>query len=367
MCNPLSWVDASLGFLVLSLTHHLLTMANTTSAAPPGVINPSTPFAYLAPEDAVLMLTTICVNVGCLAVVLWDILGHSLADFQVIFFRRFNWKTIIYLVARISPFCFYLSGSIFGTSAKVSCGPLHDAWIVFGILSRSSTALLLYFRACAVYNHNHFVTSLFAVSWGVVVAFVVLAVAGTSGVTIGPTPYCWHMPTQYAVGSIFAEVFNDTLVCLAVMYKLTGITWTERSASIKRIFKPEQPLLTHIFMQDSLLYYVLAIVANLGTAILYFAMVHSQPTFVRVIATKSPGSLVTNLIALQIHRNMKLGTPGLMTPATSKASVLVTTSTIVFKSPEEEFQTVQDRPLALDSVPSLSYTGSSFTESSEHP
>ncbi|KAF9525468.1 hypothetical protein CPB83DRAFT_736462, partial [Crepidotus variabilis] len=269
--------------------------------------NPNTPLAFFTPEDALAASILIYVVVGCLAIIAWDFLNYLWADYLVIFHQKFNWKTLVFVVARLSPLGFLLSICLFLTSDKVDCDRLHDVWCALFILSRCSTALLFYFRVCAVYNGQRYISIFFAGTWSIVFGASLLTFWGMSSSHIGPTRYCMTGVSWNFVAAVtFAEVFNDTLIYLAIACKLGGESWSDKGRSWRKLIHPNHQHLTEIFAQDSLIYYFLAAMMNIIKIILYFSLRTEPSSPIRIVFT-FPSTVVINSIALRVFRNMKLG------------------------------------------------------------
>ena len=128
------------------------------------------------------------------------------------------------------------------------------------LFSRASIALLMYFRVCAVYNMNKSVVLFFGFTWLGVVASAATPLAGLEGIYIGPTKYCTTMVKHaYIITISIIGLANDTLILLAIMYKL-GMADIRRSptSQISTAWKPTGRLqsFTRVFLQDSQIYYL---------------------------------------------------------------------------------------------------------------
>ena len=127
------------------------------------------------------------------------------------------------------------------------------------VFSRASIALLMYFRVCAVYNMNRIVVLFFGFIWLGVVASAATTFGSLEGIYIGPTKYCTMMVKHdYLISASFICLVNDTLIFLAIMYKL-GMANIRRSptSQISTAWKPTGRLqsFTRVFLQDSQIYY----------------------------------------------------------------------------------------------------------------
>ena len=119
----------------------------------------------------------------------------------------------------------------------------------------------MYFRVCAVYDMNRIVVLFFGFTWLCVVASSATPFGALEGIYIGPTKYCTTMIKHDYIFAISVLSFiNDTLIFLAIMYKL-GVTDIRRSPTSQisqaSAWKPTSHLQTfaRVFIQDSQIYY----------------------------------------------------------------------------------------------------------------
>jgi len=127
------------------------------------------------------------------------------------------------------------------------------------VFSRASIALLMYFRVCAVYDMNRIIVLFFGFTWlGVVVGAATPFVA-LEGTYIGPTKYCITLiKHDYVIAISVFGFINDTLIFLAIMYKLGMADIPRRpSSQISIAWKPTGRLqtFTRVFLQDNQIYY----------------------------------------------------------------------------------------------------------------
>jgi len=127
------------------------------------------------------------------------------------------------------------------------------------VLSRASTAFLMYFRMCAVYSMNIFVVLFFGFTWLSVIGGAATTYGGMKSAYIGNTKYCTCAVNHpYVITTSVIDCINDTLILLAIMYKLgtTGIRRTPDS-QLSSAWKPTGHLqgFVRAFLQDSQIYY----------------------------------------------------------------------------------------------------------------
>ncbi|KAF9533298.1 hypothetical protein CPB83DRAFT_541873 [Crepidotus variabilis] len=289
---------------------------------------------------------------GCLAVTIWDTLCHFLDDFQILFFQKFSWTTVVFIVARASPIVYFIALTMFTASIDVNCGVLQIMYRVLLVLARTSTAFLLLLRVNAIYTNKKPARIFFSMLWFMTLGvFLLLAI---DGIKIDHPSYYWcssFVQEIFIAPAVLVEMLSDTLMCLAILYELGGTSWKERGRLLMKLFRPHHPYLTDIVLQDTLIYACLAVLSNLA---LIFGTVLFGSGFSEniTVAASHPSAVAINLISLRVHRNMKLGTPGLVAPATPSAPNQI--SHLVFNSTHTDGTQVNNS------------TGASNTEEAEN-
>ena len=147
-----------------------------------------------------------------------------------------------------------------GTDSQIDhCKLMEMILCTCFVFSRASIALLMYIRVCAVYNMDRIVVLFFGFTWFGIVASAATTFGALEGTYIGPTKHCIMMVKHdYVISSAFICLVNDTLIFLAIMYKL-GVADIRNSptSQISAAWKPTGRLqsFTRIFLQDSQIYY----------------------------------------------------------------------------------------------------------------
>jgi hypothetical protein len=117
----------------------------------------------------------------------------------------------------------------------------------------------MYFRVCAVHDMNRIIVLFFGFTWLGVIAGSATPFVALEGIYIGSTKYCITLMKNDCVIAILAFGFiNDTLIFLAIMYKLGMADIRRRpSSQISIAWKPTGRLqtFTRVFLQDSQIYY----------------------------------------------------------------------------------------------------------------
>ena len=126
----------------------------------------------------------------------------------------------------------------------------------------SATALLFFFRVRAVFNQNKFIVAFFALMWLAVLAGCIMGAHGVTGSNIGTTDYCMNVGIEgYIAPGGIIPLINDTLVFLAISYRLTADTHRDYSLrdgiSIKALVLGDcLPSFSRAFLQDGQAYYL---------------------------------------------------------------------------------------------------------------
>ena len=126
------------------------------------------------------------------------------------------------------------------------------------VFSRASIAFLMYIRVCGVYNMNRIIVLFFGFTWLSVVAGAATPFGSLEGIYIGPKSCTTLIKHEYFIAVSACGFINDTLIFLAVMYKL-GMEEIRRSTTshISTSWKPTGHLqsFTRVLLQDSQIYY----------------------------------------------------------------------------------------------------------------
>jgi len=127
-------------------------------------------------------------------------------------------------------------------------------------LAVSSNALLFFFRIRAIFDRNKSVVAFFALLWVMVFAGSLLAIPGIAATNIGPTNYCMITKVEsYVVAAVMIPLANDTLVFLAISWRLMECSQAEISMKTGfRILAFGHYLLplSKALLQDGQMYYL---------------------------------------------------------------------------------------------------------------
>jgi len=277
------------------------------------VLNPFTPMAFLSPDSAAEMTLAGYVVACSLSVLIWDILHHLVDDFYLAFRKRFRWPTAVYFLSRITTLLFFIAKMIQLNTPINHCRAIE--WVICGffVVAHSATSFLFYIRVCAVYGMQRSIVLFFGVTWLIVVAGAAATFVSQEGVHIGPTEVCTsRLRNQYIVATSVTDLFNDSLVFLAILYRLSVVNIPSNEPALKySVWDPVRRLtalqgFTKGFWQDSQIYYLIAVIMNLATMVTFFTLHHPPDSPFRVVLI-SPSATIMNIMACRVFRNVQFG------------------------------------------------------------
>ena len=141
-----------------------------------------------------------------------------------------------------------------------NCAQLELVGLVLYVITTATTALLFYFRVCAVYNNHMFVRIFFLITWLGVVGGSITIIEGVTGTHLGPTQFCLNIVAhEYIVASAIAGLVNDTTVFAAITYKFgkanASSTRNSTSSGITKFFSGDAlPAFSKAMLQNSQVY-----------------------------------------------------------------------------------------------------------------
>jgi len=107
------------------------------------------------------------------------------------------------------------------------------------LIAHASTAFLMYFRVCTVYGMKKVVVLFFGFTWLAVVAGAATPLGAVVGVPDEHTRSCnWVIKHRYVIALPIIDLINDTLILLAIMYKLGMADIRRTTSQISSAWKP---------------------------------------------------------------------------------------------------------------------------------
>ncbi|KAF7978607.1 hypothetical protein HWV62_45342 [Athelia sp. TMB] len=220
-----------------------------------------------------------------------------------------TWPLAVYFVARASELMRSLLLVLFTNAHLDTCQPIAAMLGVAVVLSISSTSLLFLLRVRAVYLKSTRITTVFGVLWLATVGITVLTSLNLRAAHLHGARICTDEdPAKYTKMPVYATFVNDTIVFLAITYRLTadaavGNDWRSRLLSVVRGKGLRR--LSRSLLQSGQLYYgatILFFFANL--AVLDAPLIPTVPDHVILI---NMYTAFANMMACLVLRNVALG------------------------------------------------------------
>ena len=198
---------------------------------------------------------------------------YFLSKYDLLFFLSFY---SISPAIRLSTFGFVVFSAIYQSesndfaiyqiligflAAPISnCFNSLKAVAILFIFAISSTSLLFFFRARAVFRSTPLATVFFGVLWlGVLGGSLTISTA-IEGANLGPTPYCTTGVVRfYSVAAVITPLINDSIVFFAISWRLCSNNWahpTLRNDVRTMVFGDHLPSFSKSLLQDGQVYFL---------------------------------------------------------------------------------------------------------------
>ncbi|KIK53029.1 hypothetical protein GYMLUDRAFT_135149, partial [Collybiopsis luxurians FD-317 M1] len=232
---------------------------------------------------------------------IWDALSNIAADWNLFRTARNKLSLTVYVISRIGTLAFLLGRVIFGTYPIGNCKIASVAIDSLYPIAVAGSCLLFFFRARAVYYGHRGAIVFFAFLWVAVLGTCLVVPFGlmVNG-DLKPTQYCISTSIKPYVGAaVIVPTVHDTVVFLAVSYKLMSNSLTEPRGLQERILGNNLPRFSRAMFRDSQKYYLVTVLANLATISLMYAPVNPA----KQITFNSLNVLLTNVMACYVYRH----------------------------------------------------------------
>ncbi|CAA7262454.1 unnamed protein product [Cyclocybe aegerita] len=266
--------------------------------------------AFLPEQLAVQVTISTYILVGTSGALVWNILSNIHSDFHLLVRYPIKLPTIAYFFSRLAALGYVVLSTTFET-APIS-GPCFNFnkgvdWMF--AIAMSSTSFLFLIRVLAIFHRHKYVRAFFILMWLGVVAGVLTATQGVIGGSIGPTEYCMVSQAKPYVGAaVVVPLVNDTLVFLAISWKLMGNTCVENptlKSELRAFFRGNYlPALSRGLLKDGQVYYLTTVSTNLVTFIVFF-IPFIPPAYRTMFSV--PNVMLMNAMACRVYKRTKFG------------------------------------------------------------
>ncbi|KAE9390468.1 hypothetical protein BT96DRAFT_967765 [Gymnopus androsaceus JB14] len=282
--------------------------------------------ALLPPDIARKLQVTSYIFCGTSAIFIWDAIWNLHADYKLLFKTKIGLPTLVYFISRIGTMVFVIGYTMFSTSPIGNCNKTGFIFSIFYPVGVSGSALLFFFRVRAVFFARKYIVWVFFALWICVFASCMVIPFAGRATNIGPTKYCIETQNKpFGGAAVIVPNVHDTLVFLAISYQLLCLSHAEQHGMINtiRAFVSGSylPALSKSILHNGQVYYMVTVVGNLLTTIVYY-QVGISPDYRDMLVI--PNVVLTNIMACYVYRNTKLGLmedPGTLLSACSRIEI----------------------------------------------
>ncbi|KZP25787.1 hypothetical protein FIBSPDRAFT_949899 [Athelia psychrophila] len=229
----------------------------------------------------------------------YDWLLSAPEEVELVSKRGLTWPIAIYFASRLSECLHIVITGVIILAPVGDCVAIFIATGVFSTMSIATTSYLFLLRVRAVYLQSRPITIVFGGLWLTMIALVILANASTHVAHVPGTQFCTSTDTTYFSLQSISSFVNDSLIFLAISYRLasnsaTELTWRSWALSIikgKGLYH-----LSRSLMKTGQLYYtaiilfffvnLIMIKSPLVPPVMHYALVNTYIAFTNIMACK---------------------------------------------------------------------------------
>ncbi|KAJ6454576.1 hypothetical protein C8R45DRAFT_1037418 [Mycena sanguinolenta] len=278
-------------------------MANITDLP-----NPSTPLAFLSPALASQFEVSRYVFAATLGAYVWDIALNLGNDYTLLFKHRVRFPTIVYFLSRAVTFAFILTSFIFAVAPVGNCNALALSFSICIVLTQTSTTMLFFLRATAIWHPSKIAYAVFSILLIGVLGAGITDPVVIRGAHIGPTKQCIDTAIPGSIeATAIMPLINDTAIFFAINYRILAHTIVADSPMARlRAFFGGTGLsaLSRALIQSGQHFYLIAATTHL-TLLVVLKLPHLTPVYHAMLSI--PGLALVNAMACLVFRKIKFG------------------------------------------------------------
>ncbi|KAJ6454661.1 hypothetical protein C8R45DRAFT_1189299, partial [Mycena sanguinolenta] len=270
--------------------------------------NPFTPLAFVPPAFASQLEVSRYFFAATFGAYVWDI-GLNLGnDYTLLFKHRVRFPTIVYFLSRAFTLAYITTAFFFQVAPVKNCNALVAGIAICLVLSQTSTAMLFFIRATAVWYPSKIAYVVFSILWIAVLGAGMTIPLGDRAAHIGPTTQCIIAITP--AGTEFALIIpliNDSAIFLAINYRILAHAIVADSSMARlRVFLggKASSTLSKALLQTGQHFYLIAVVTHIVLLVL-LKLPHLSPVYRTMVAV--PGLALINTMACLVFRRIKFG------------------------------------------------------------
>ncbi|KZP25789.1 hypothetical protein FIBSPDRAFT_949901 [Athelia psychrophila] len=300
---------------------------------------PGHPLRYLPADEHVPHRLSRYMFTSCLVAYVYDWLLSISEECEILSKSGMTPSNALYLVSRIGALGLVLTSALYVLAPISDCQALVEALGTCSTVVMLSTSFLFLQRVRAVYLQSTAITVIFGALWLVTAGLAILQASCLRAVHILNTQHCIATSREYLALPSIVTCINDTLVFLAISFRLTADAATERTwrARAQSIFQGKGLYsLSRSLMKSGQTYYLASIIFFIISLVVMFSP--TVPAASHYLLT--PGYLAfTNIMACHIFRGVALGMmEGPSGLTTTKIAAALQTDPRINKEPSGDVQ-----------------------------
>ncbi|KAF7350758.1 hypothetical protein MSAN_01636900 [Mycena sanguinolenta] len=303
-------------------------MANAT-----GLLNPSTPVAFLPPALADQFEQSRYLYAATLGAYVWDIALNLGNDSVLLFKHSVRFPTIVYFLSRTFTLALILACFVDAVAPVENCNAIVLGYSICLVLSQTATAMLFFLRVTAVWYPSKVAFAVFSMLWIGVLGAGITVPLGVREAHIGPTMQCINtaLPADTKVAAIM-PLINDTAIFLAINYRILAHTIVGDSLRARlRVLLggtgPGLSTLSQVLLQSGQHFYLIAVATHV-TLLVLLKLPHLTPICRGMFSV--PALALVNAMACLVFRRIifgRIGSDGISKAPTTLTSHFHVTAT----------------------------------------
>ncbi|KAF7983224.1 hypothetical protein HWV62_23512 [Athelia sp. TMB] len=263
-----------------------------------------------APNLNVSLLT-----LGALA---WDWLMSMPDEYRILSIGGFSTSKVAYFAARVVTLACCITSCIFEGAPISNCEALIHIHSSLIVLALATTNVLFLVRVRAVYGKSARITAFFALAYLSVLGSMSAVPFALHAAHIPTTGYCTMLPPpSWITTPMILNAINDTLVFLAISYRVTAQSLGGSGCGLRRFLRGAGvPRVARALLHSGQLCYFATFAMNLALLVLAGA----RPPLTTLLLI--PVVALENAMSARVHRAVVLG---LIADSVRPTTVVLTT------------------------------------------
>ncbi|KZP33082.1 hypothetical protein FIBSPDRAFT_1036238 [Athelia psychrophila] len=246
-------------------------------------------------------------GIAAVVVYAYDWLLFASEEVEIVSERGMSWSIAIYFLSRISACAHIILIAVIILTPLENCAAIFLVTGTCRIMSMASTSYLFLLRVQAVYHQSRPITVIFGCCWLATIGLNILVSVSTRAAHITGLHYCTSTETRYYALPSSSSFVNDTLIFLAISYRLAADaatehnwrSWTQSVTKGRGLYRLSRSLMLsgQVYYTTVILFFFVNLVmmcSPLVPVIMHYSLINTYITF-------------TNIMACKIFRGIALG------------------------------------------------------------